>query len=466
VAGGLFAVFWGLALARWWTLLGSYDIAYFDQAAWLIAHGHTPFVSLRGLNLLGDHASFVFFPVGWIAGRVGRAGVVGIIPLLLGIQAAALASGVLPLWRIARRLAGLTVATSVALLGAWCLYPALSNVNLFDFHPEVLAVPALLGAAWFGLTRRRIPYAACVAVVLLCREDLAVPVLFLGLLLVLEGDRLAGGVTMAVAAAWGLLDLAVVLPHFANGAVVQGSRFAQYGPTPGKAASYMATHPVQVAGDFATRPNAQVLLGLFVPVLLLPFLAPKYLLPGLPLQLTYLLTNVPAAHTLTAQYTVSTIPFVFLATAMALPRVRDRRRGRVLQAALVGATAVTFLVAGSASPRHHPWRWLTRDATDQARLAAARLVPGQAPVAATIRVAPLLAERTKLYAFPQPLAGYDEFSDGHEPVALRQSEVRWVVLDTADRDQFRSLEALWRDRLAGLGFRLVFDRRGIEVYQR
>jgi uncharacterized membrane protein len=466
VAGGLFAVLWGIALARWWTFLGSYDLAYFDQAAWLIAHGHSPFISLRGLHLLGDHASFVFFPLGWLAGQAGRARIIGVIPLLLGVQAAALALGAVPLWRIARRLAGLTVGTSVALLGAWCLYPALSNIDLFDFHPEVLAVPALLGAAWFGLSRRRVPYAACVAVVLLCREDLAVPVLFLGLLLVLDGDRVTGGATMAVAAVWGVLDLAVVLPHFANGAVVQGSRFAQYGPTLGKALSYMATHPLQVAGDFATKPNARVLLGLFLPVLLLPFLAPKYLLPGLPLQLAYLLTNVPAAHTLTAQYTASTIPFVFLATAMALPRLRGRVDRRVVRGALVGAAAIAFVVAGSASPRHHPWRWLTRDATDHARLAAARLVPNQAPVAATIRVAPLLAERTKLYAFPQPLAGYDDFSNSHDSVANRQSELRWVVLDTADGDQFQANEATWRDRLTSLGFRIVFDRRGIVVYQR
>jgi uncharacterized membrane protein len=452
VAFALFVTLWGLALARWWALLGSYDLAYFDQAAWLVAHGFTPFVSLRGLHLLGDHAAFAFFPIGWLTGHAAT------IPALLGVQAAALAVGVVPLWHIGRRLAHLSLATTGALVAAWCLYPALNNVDLFDFHPEALAVPALLGAAWFGLTRRRLPYAACVALVLLCREDLAVPVLFLGLLVLLEGDRVTGAVTMAAAAVWGVLDVAVVLPHFAHGAVVQGSRFAQYGPTLGKAASFMVTHPIDVAGDFATRPNAEVLLGLFVPVLLLPFLAPKYLLPGLPLQLAYLLTNVAAAHTLRAQYTVSTIPFVFLATAFALGRISENRQ-RVLRPALVVATAAVFVAAGAASPRHHPWRWLHRDAMDQARLAAARMIPRDAAVATTIRIAPLLAQRRDLYAFPQPLAGY-------EPGAPKPADVHWVVVDTVDRAQFTRLEADWRDRLPGLGFRPVFVRRGIEVYQR
>jgi uncharacterized membrane protein len=452
VALALFAVLWGLALARWWAVLGSYDLAYFDQASWLVAHGLTPFVSMRGLHLLGDHAAFAFLPIGWLAGHAAT------IPALLGVQAAALASGVVPLWRIARRLAHLSLATTGALVAGWCLYPALGNVNLYDFHPEVLAVPALLGAAWFGLARRRVPYAACVVLVLLCREDLAVPVLFLGLLLLLDGDRLTGGITMAVAAAWGVVDIAVVLPHFAHGSLVQGNRFSQYGPTLGKAASFMATHPIDVAGDFVTRANAEVLVGLFVPVLLLPFLAPKYLLPGLPLQLAYLLTNVAAAHTLTAQYTASTIPFVFLATAFALGRISEDRH-RLLRPALVVATVAVFLVVGSASPRHHPWRWLHRDPASRARLAAARLVPRDAAVAVTIRLAPLMAERRNLYAFPQPLAGY-------EPGAPQPPEVHWVVVDTADRAQYNRLEADWRDRLPGLGFRPVFQRRGIEVYQR
>src|SRR5207302_3077015 len=161
--------------------LGSYDLGYFRQAAWLIAHGHAPFVTIRGLYLLGDHASPIFYSIA-LATRV-----LPTVTTLLVVQAAALALATVPLYWIARRHAGLGRMASVTLLATFVLYPALNNVNLYDFHPEVGALPAPLGAVLFGLSRRWIPYGACVAVVLLSREDLTLVVAALGVLLALEG---------------------------------------------------------------------------------------------------------------------------------------------------------------------------------------------------------------------------------------------------------------------------------------
>jgi uncharacterized membrane protein len=465
-AAVLFLVLWGLALLRHHTLLGSYDLGYFDQAAWLISHGRTPFVTVRAIHLLGDHGSFAFYPMGRAAGSLGGAS----IPGLLAIQAAALSVAVVPLYWIGRRLAGLSIGVCSALLAAYSLYPAVSNVNLFDFHPEVLVVPALLGAAYFSLKEQpRWPaYAACVAVTLACREDAAVPVFFLGVLLAFEGKRRrwAGALTILAAVVWLALDLTVVLPDFAGGSYVQDNRFAQYGDSLGSAAGYMLTHPFIVAGDFATKPNLYVLAGLFAPLLFLPLLAPRYLLPGLPLQLAYLLTNVAAAHTITAQYTVTTIPFVFLAAAMALGRGRARWRERPWHRVMVVAAVAGFLWFASASPRNQPWEWARRDRVDQARLAAARVVPGGAAVAATIRMWPLLAERPDLYHFPMPLEGWATQSRDPVPLSRRISGLHWIVLDTADRKQWTAVEAAARARLGPYGFVPVFDRAGIVVYHR
>jgi uncharacterized membrane protein len=460
-AAGLFLVLWGLALVRWRTFLAGYDVGYFDQAAWLISHGHEPFVTMRGLHILGDHAGYLFYPMAWVTRPFA------IVPALLGIQAAALAVGVVPLWAIARRLAHLSVGASVALLGAYSLYPALSNIDLYDFHPETVAVPALLAAAYFGLSRRRIPYALCVALTLLTREDMAVPVLFLGVLLMIEGDRRVGLVTAAAALVVGALDVLVVLPHFASGEFVQGNRFSQYGPTLGAAARYMASHPWEVGRDLVRRPNITVVFGLLGSVAFLPLLAPRYLLPGIPLQLAYLLSNVTAAHSLTAQYTVAAIPFVFLAAAFALG---PGRRPLLNHRAMVAAALVGFVAFATASPRHQPWEWLRIDRVDQARRAAADLVPDHAPVATTVRMWPVMGEREALYNFPNPFEFYISFSPDKLTVQQRQDHVDWIVLDTADGAQWTPLEIQARSRLLApgnpLGFRVVYDRAGIVVYTR
>lgn len=457
IALAFFCVLWALALLRAWTLLGSYDLAYFEQASWLLRHGHEPFVTIRGIHLLGDHGSALMYPIAFTGGWLG-------IPGLLGVQSAALASGVLPLWMIGRRLAGLSVAAATALVVAYALYPAVSNVGLYDFHPEALAVPAFLTAAYVGL--RREPgrqlwlYIASLAVILTSREDLAVPVACLGLLVAVSGRRRLGLVTVLAAVLWLAFDLKAVLPHFAGGEYVQGNRFSQYGDTLGEAARFMATHPFKVLGDAATKPNLRVLLGLFGPVLFLPLFKPKYLLPGLPLQAAYLLSNVDAAHTITAQYTVATIPFVFLATAFALRRPR----------LLVVAAAAGFLLFATASPRHEPWEWARRDRVDRARLLAADMVPDGAPVSATTRMWPLLADRRDLYPFPMPLEPFVAFSHDDKSAQQRQDETRYVILDTADKDQWNDILQQFRDRYLGFdnpfGFKVVYDDSGIVVYAR
>lgn len=472
-AAGTFLVLWALAWARYHTMLASYDLGYFGQAAWLISKGKEPFVTVRGLHLLGDHGAFSFYPMAWLSGDVVHSVVVG----LLALQAALLALGAVPLWHIGRRLAGLPVGACVALCAAYSLYPALSNVDLYDFHPEALLVPGLLAAAYLGFRgggtrpwRGWAAYGACLLAVFGCREDAAVPVLFLGVALAVDRDRRrAGLVTVAAAVVWLGLDIKVVLPHFAGGEYIQGNRFAQYGPTLGAAAKFMLTHPVRVLDDFTTRANAYVLLGLFVPVLLLPLLAPRHLLPGLPLQGAYLLSNVAAAHTLTAQYTVGTIPFVFVATAIGMGRVW-RRTGRPVWRLVVPAAALCFAVFATASPRHAPWDWLQRDRADRARLAAARLIPRQAAVSATVRMWPILAERADLYAWPMPYQYYGRQTNDPEPYGQRIARLHWVVIDTTEPGQFGPLERTGVAQLLApgnpLGYTVVFDRAGIVVYHR
>lgn len=468
LAAVLFLGLWSLALLRLWSILASYDLGYFTQAAWLLRNGHEPFITVRGIHLLGDHGSFIFYPIAFTFGWLGAPG-------LLAFQALALAAGVVPLWLLARRVVGLTPPLASALCVAYALYPALSNVNVFDFHPETVVVPALLAAVW--LLHRGGPWWAfglCVAAVLTSREDVAITVLFLGLYGVMQRRVRVGLATAAVAAGWLALDVLVVLPHFAGGSYVQGSRFPQFGDSLGEAAVFMLTHPIAVLDDLTSGANAYVAVGLLAPLLFLPLLGWRHLWPGLPLQVAYLLTNVEAAHTITAQYTVTTIPFMFVGAAFGLRRASERWPERArpdrLAVALVAVAVVGFLVFATASPRHEPWEWARRDAVDRARVEAAELVPSGAPVSATVRMWPLLAERRDLYPFPMPIERYFAQSEDDRTPEERLAALRWVVLDTADGAQWTPPQKAVRDTLLApgnpLGFRVVYDRFGIVVYHR
>ena len=77
VAAGVFLVVFGLLILQRHRTYGTFtfDLGIFDQGLWLLSRGETPFVTLRGLHLFGDHSSYLMLPVVplyWLLPDVGR----------------------------------------------------------------------------------------------------------------------------------------------------------------------------------------------------------------------------------------------------------------------------------------------------------------------------------------------------------------------------------------------------------
>lgn len=113
---------------------GGYDLGIFDQAVYLISRGEVPFSTIRGIHILGDHAAFILYPLSLLYRIVPS------VYWLFGIQALALTLGALAVYHLALQ-AEIDSGRARTIAAAYLLYPAIFNANLFDFHPEVLAVP-------------------------------------------------------------------------------------------------------------------------------------------------------------------------------------------------------------------------------------------------------------------------------------------------------------------------------------
>lgn len=463
VSGLAFVGLWTLAMLRASRLDGSYDLGYFRQSAWLITSGKPVFVTIRGLYLLGDH----FSPIFWLQALPSL--VLPEIPTLLAIQSLALAVGAIPLYLIARNRAHLGRPLVLVLLVAYALYPATNNVNLADFHPEVVAVPTLLAAVYCALEGRWVAYGICVTVVLACREDLAITVIFLGVLLVIEHRRRAGLITIVVAGAWMLLVTMVVIPHFTGGSFIQTQFLSQYGDSTAGALGGMITHPGRVFHDLTTNVNGQFLLAVFAPVLFLPLAAPKWLLPALPLQFLYLVSLRPAAHTIDSQYTVQLIAFIFIATAMSLGRLpRATQALPVVLVPLLAASIVANSQLSHGGFTAKPWSWRHEDAVAASLRKAVDRLPDDADVAASPRVWQLVGSRTDVYNFPAPWLGYRREAH-NDPVRLaeRKRTTKWILVDTTDLAQWTpDRQDALTSLIPELGFCRVFEENGVKLFRR
>lgn len=475
ITGLLFVVFLSFSLARARSLSGGVDLGRYTQAAYLIDHGDKPIITVKdGTHLLSQQASFLFYPMAWITKFAP------IIPTLLVLQSAALALGVVPLWRIGRRLANLRVGAVAALTWAYAFYPAVHNLNLGDFHPETVAVPALLFAALYGRSGKWILYAASCLVAVASRADLVLVVLGFGALLILEGKRRAGMVSMVVAAAYTLAAVLIIQPHFGDGTYAHIDSFAQYGDTPFGVLGGMLGHPLQVLEDLTVEQNFGVIVFLLAPVFFLPVLAPRYLLPILPLEILYLVADVEIESTFREQ-TVAITAFVFVATAFALAKIGRQGVERVIVdrrvlGALVLVSTVFFVRDADSSPYRRPWTWGGRDVADQARLDAVDLIDDDAAaVRASPALVPLLAERQDIYVLdtesrPNVRVAIAIAEEHDRPAELQANGrldcVDWILFDErAAPDWSEDEQRAFREGLGREGYERVFAAKGIEVYE-
>lgn len=467
---GLFVVLAAMSLARARSLETGDDLATWVQGAWMITTGREPDITVTGQNLFEPQLAVGFWPV------AQATHIVATIPYLLLLQSLALALGLTPVWRLCRRICNLRVGAAAAAVVAYAAFPALHELNLSDFHPEALALPALLWAG-YQAERGRWQWAAPLVVVALSmRSDLGLTVAAMGVALWWSGRR-RGGRRLAVAGiAWTLLAQLVIQPWIGDGSFVHASAFAEYGDTARGVVWGMLTHPWDVVGDLTARENFVVLIALLAPVAFVPLLAARRILPFVPIVCLYFVADVPIEGGTGVQLLVPAVVGIFLALPFGLERLGRRNIERVtvdrrLLTGLVLASLSFFVLLSPASPYESPWEWGGRDRSDRARLDAIDEIAADERVRASSTMIAELASRPVILTIDpeEPLSGVllavdvDVVVIGPEVFATGIRD--GLVFEVDEATDGPPWDA-WRDDLEDEGFELVSDAEGVEVYRR
>jgi len=418
-----------------------FDLAIFGQGVWLLSRGDVPFVTIRGLNLFGEHATWIHLPVALLFAVLGP---LADVRALVLVQSGALALAGLFLYRIAGREVGASAAILVLL--SYLLHPALQHTWLEYYEPVNLAVPCLVAATQAVREGRDRPALLWSLLALSTMENVAATVLALGGFAWAAGRRRLGFGLVGVASVYLLVIMRVTFPWLSEHGYVFADRlYGDFARSLPEAVAYLA-RPDHLLGRLATPANGRYLLGLLVPVAFLPLAGPATLAVAAQLPLN-LVSSWPYAHDIRYHYVAPIIPFVLLSLIRALARFPAgswRRRGAL--GALAIGIGLGQLLYGSAwiVPRagQRFWRGLAEDAKERSEVQAllARLPP-EASVSAHYRFLPALCRRSRLFMFP------DTGPEGTWPDALVVEEAR---LDPASRDA----ATLRRARVEG-GYRAV-----------
>ncbi|MBN2499222.1 MAG: DUF2079 domain-containing protein [Anaerolineales bacterium] len=417
-----------LSLARYWGYnVGMLDLGNINQAIWSATQGK-PLVYTEAdgpISNLSWHVELIYFVITLLYAAFPRP------ETLLVLQTVLYVLGALPAFWLAKRRLDSEWAGLIAAL-VYLAYPVALTAVLFDFHGDTLGMPLLLFAINAYDKRALRTYPIWLVLVLACKEYSAFPIVILGVIMWLQGERKFSLITVITGVIWGMGAYLVIKPLFAMysepakplSAVMQD--YVQF---------FYSGHGDAIGAILVRIPHALVVLG---PALLLGLRAPLWFGAAALVALPVLVSEGPGpGYDYRFHHYALVVPLLIAAVvygAEAFKRKHPARRGgRTWGGDLIMTLVLTMLISGLFVNTPLNFRFLS--APRKSRLEKAgyaisardRLkdqwlhanVPAEVPIAATTMLAPHVINRELLY-FTRP---------GREAMDAVLDEVDYVVMD-------------------------------------
>ncbi|MDP9069389.1 MAG: DUF2079 domain-containing protein [Actinomycetota bacterium] len=432
-----------------------FDLGIFDQGVWLLSRFEEPFVTVRGLNLFGDHTSFILLllvPFYWLAPSAS---------VLLIAQTAALAGAVLPVWFIARdRLRDENLALAAAI--AYLAHPAVALTNLENFHPDSFEIPLVFGVLFFMMHRRWVGYTICLIGLLLVKEDVPLMTFVLGLYVAVRYDRKVGLLTSVGSLMWLGATLFLIFPALNGSGTLYGSRIGgAFGGTAGLLKTALLRPWDVLAVAFGPdKPwylwqMGAPLAGMF---LLSPGLAAVALLP----LLSNLLSSFPYQHQIEFHYGTLIVPVLVTAAIFGIARLRSPAARTNAVIVMTASALVSGYLWG---PVGRAPRGLADPSSERAVAIreAIALIPEDAAVSAAFFTVPHLTHREHIYEFPVPWRAQNWGDNSSNGARLSQTDlIDYVLVEYPMAPEMQEIV----DSLDAEGFSEAFRSDGMLLLQR
>ena len=447
----------------------SYDMGIYDQAMWLVSRGGNTFMSVRGLDVWGHHVNLIayaFVPAYWL----------GAGPAFLYIaQACALGLGAAPVYLIARDKFS-TPWMGLCFAVVYLMYAPTQWISWAMFHPEALVITPFLFAWWFATKERWGWFFAMVLLALSTREDTALAVFALGVVLLIamrKAPDYRRVCKMAISAmllgvGWYVVATKLVIPHFNDGKepFYISYFYGNYGSTTPQIIGNILRHPDQVVHDVVQHDRLVFYKQMSWPVGWTYLANPLGLLMAGPQLLASVIGQSPYARMIRYQYTSVMIAPMFIASINGAYVFWKFKIAKVLLPLwLLGCSYVTN-VAWSPSPlnRNEFGVWSTPTPRHESLRRALTYVPSGASVSASYQLLPHLAHRRQVYDWPNPFTpavwGNDDCAHLPNPTT-----VQYVILDKTQIGG--NNQALYDNMRIDAGpFEAVFEDDNVVVLKR
>ena len=301
------------SLRHYWFHSSSWDLGIFDQAIYLISQGQEPYSTLLGFHILGDHGALVLYPLGIIYKYFSST------YFLFFVQSFALSVSIYPLSRLSKNLNLSNLSTITSYL-AFLLYPIIFNVNIFDFHPEVLALPIVLDV-YISLKEKTANSIWNLFIkiffILSCKITNSFLIFGFGIWLIFRGFLKLGTLLISIALLWFFSVAFFLIPYFGGQDASILRQAGKFGFNDNLNTDLFPSMKIisQLFLQLFSVSNIEYLILLFLPVIYLLFNKKRLiifsnLIPFLPLLFVNLISDSFSMKNLVHQYSLFIVPFL------------------------------------------------------------------------------------------------------------------------------------------------------------
>lgn len=438
-------------------MMGSFDLAIFDQTLWHYGRFELPISTVRGMNILGDHFSPILillspFRLLWHNAQV-----------LLILQAFIVCSSVYFIYLILEKKLQNSLAAYLLSITTY-FFLGLQYALDYDFHLvslSVLPISILL----YGLFNQKIKtYWLAILLLFLLKEDMAIIVFFIGLYqIVIQKKIKLGIITSVVAGGFFLLESQYLMPLFQDNTTVVKNYidFYSLGESKEEIIRTVVTKPWLVGQSMFDAPEK---INTFIQTHkafgFLPLLSPFYLLTTAPIWMERFLSFTKTRWLFDQYYGISLTPFLVIGTAHTIKRLSKIFPVKILKMnTVLMMTLLIFLFSFVAMlSAHAPLTRLIHpeyyqlSEVEKSMHKAVSIIPDEVSVSAQQPFVSHLSGRSQIYWFPEHI-------DDSEYILVVNSRPS-TPLNNEERNDY--ISTLAKDSSK----ELVFEENGIFVFKK
>lgn len=411
----------------------AYDFGLYEQGVWLLSRFESPFVTLMGRNLFGDHSSFVLLlvaPLYWVFEST---------TLLLVVQAAVIAAGAIPIHLATRQVTG-NGALGFLFGLLYLLHPATSWTALENFHPDAFLGLFVAMVWWSILTRRTVWFWVSVALALSVKEDVGIVLVGIGLWLAVRREW-RRAIALAVVSLVTMATMLFVVMRSFTGVSFRNSWRIPFGGVGGFLRKIF-TSPRDVFDHFRSDGRPYYLFQMLAPTGFVFLRAPLLTASAFLVLFVNVLSTFWYQYHVEYHYSIVAVPSIVVGTAWALRLLAGRARRYAIALLLACSVVAAYVWSPLPYSRREVPTWEPSHPVAVAAREIIVVIPADASVTAQHSVTAHLARRKNVYMFPNPftstLYGTDVFHEGDRLPAA--STVEYVVLQ---RNLSAEDEAVW-----------------------